>query len=272
LGAQRSRLAQVPDPRRPQGLRHRLSSVLLIVVCALAADKDGYTHVEAWARDAPPQVLSALGVRFDVFAGAHVVPDESPLRDVMARIDPEALAAAQAAYLADLAEGRAATRADAPDEREARRATGTAVPMRPVNALAGDGKRLAGAITGGDSRVRLTSLVTHTAGAAVAQAATAGKGGEAAVARALISGADLAGSVITFDALRTLAATVKAVTDADAYWMFCVKGNTPTLLEHVAALLTGPNADYVRSAGDAQEFGLVPAECSSAQSPLVGTS
>jgi hypothetical protein len=98
IGGLRERLAQLPDPRRPQGVRHALASVLLIVLCALAADKDGYTGFEAWARDAPPEVLSALGVRFDVFARTHAVPDESTLRDVLGRVDPEALAAAQAAY------------------------------------------------------------------------------------------------------------------------------------------------------------------------------
>jgi len=82
-----------------------------------------------------------------------------------------------------MAEGRAATGADAPDEREASRAVGTAVPTWPVNALAGDGERPAGAVTGGDGRAHLTSLVTHTGGATVAQAATARKGGEAAAVR-----------------------------------------------------------------------------------------
>jgi predicted transposase YbfD/YdcC len=92
--------------------------------------------------------------------------------------------------------------------------------------------------------VHLTSLVTHGGGATVGQAATADKGGEAAAARRLISTAAVAGSVITFDALHTAAATAQAVIDAEAWWLFCVKGNTPTLLENVAALLTGPNDDY----------------------------
>lgn len=47
LGGLRARLAQVPDPRRPQGIRHTLASVVLTVLCALAADKDGYTAFAA---------------------------------------------------------------------------------------------------------------------------------------------------------------------------------------------------------------------------------
>ena len=68
-GGLRERLSVIVDPRSPQGLRHSLTSILLITVCALAAGKNGYTAIEAWARDAPTGVLTALGVWFDVFAG-----------------------------------------------------------------------------------------------------------------------------------------------------------------------------------------------------------
>jgi hypothetical protein len=52
-GRLRERLAAIVDPRSPQVLRHSLTSILLITVCALAAGKNGYTAIEAWARDAP---------------------------------------------------------------------------------------------------------------------------------------------------------------------------------------------------------------------------
>src|SRR5579863_5618382 len=128
-GGLRERLALVPDPRCARGLRHSLLSILLITVCAPAAGKNGYTAIGAWAKDAPAHVLSAPDVRFDVFTALHTCPGESTIRDVLARIDRDHLAAAGCGYLLDLAEGRAHTRTDTPDEREARRArttTGTA--------------------------------------------------------------------------------------------------------------------------------------------------
>lgn len=122
VGGLRERLAMVTDPRRPQGIRHSLLSILLITVCAIAAGKNGYTAIEAWAWDAPGVLLAALDVRVDAFTGRHVCPDESTIRTTLARIDADDLAASGCGYLADLADGRATVRLDVPDEREARRA------------------------------------------------------------------------------------------------------------------------------------------------------
>jgi hypothetical protein len=54
VGGLRERLSVIVDPRSPQGLRHSLTSILLITVCALAAGKNGYTAIEAWAETPRP--------------------------------------------------------------------------------------------------------------------------------------------------------------------------------------------------------------------------
>jgi DDE_Tnp_1-associated len=77
----------VPDPRSPRGLRQSLLSILLITVCALVAGKNGYTAIEAWAKEAPAHVLHALDVRFEVIAARYVCPDESTIRDVISQVD-----------------------------------------------------------------------------------------------------------------------------------------------------------------------------------------
>jgi hypothetical protein len=217
----RERLSALPDPRTRQGRRHSLVSILLITICALAADKNGYTHIEAWARDAPTAVLDALGVRMDAFTGARVPPDESTIRDVIGRIDATALTGATACYLAD----RSADPNPAPDldEREARRARAlaaaadrAATPIPP--AFAADGKRLAGARRPDGTRVNLLSLVDHATATTLAQHEIAAKTNEIPELATLLAGLDLTGSLISVDALHTQRDTATMIAGHDAYY------------------------------------------------------
>src|SRR4051812_24798615 len=61
--------AAVPDPRSVQGRRHPLTAILLIAVCAVTCDADGFTAMWQWAADAPQEVLARLGTRVDPFPG-----------------------------------------------------------------------------------------------------------------------------------------------------------------------------------------------------------
>lgn len=248
VGGLRERLAQVPDPRSPRGLRHSLISILLITICGLAADKNFYTTIEAWARDAPAHVLTAFGVRFDALRARHVCPDESTLRDVLSRVDADALSAAGRDYATDLHEGRTEVRADDPDEREARRVRAapadTGAAGKPA-AYAGDGKRLAGARRPDGTHVNLLSLVRHTDGITLAQREIPGKTNEIPEVTLLLADLDVAGAVVTLDALHTQRGTAEAiVADHHAAYVFSVKANQPNLAHAAAARFTGTNAQF----------------------------
>jgi predicted transposase YbfD/YdcC len=248
VGGLRERLAAVVDPRCAQGMRHSLMSILLITVCALTAGKDGYTAIGAWARDAPAVLLAALDVRLDAFTGRHVCPDESTIRSTLARIDPAALAVSGYAYLADIADGRAAVRLDIPDEREARR-TRTATIARVQDATAKgyalDGKRLAGARRPDGSRVMLFSMVDHHNGITAAQCEIPTKTSEIAATTGLLTDLDVTGAVLTLDALHTLRPTADAiVTDHHAAYILTIKANQPHLLAAVAARFTQPDTHF----------------------------
>jgi predicted transposase YbfD/YdcC len=240
----RERLSELPDPRARRGLRHSLVSILLITICALAADKNGYTHIEAWARDAPTAVLEAMDVRFDAFTGARVPPDESTIRDVLSRLDAAALARATAAYLAERPAGH---EQPVVDEREARRAraAGTAIGDTAAPAgLAADGKRLAGARRPDDTRVNLLSLVDHATGTTRAQHEIAAKTNEIPELATLLAGLDLTGVVISVDALHTQRDTATMIAGHGAYYFMTVKGNQPTLQAAIAARLGQANSHY----------------------------
>ncbi len=245
----------VPDPRSPRGLRHSLTSIILITICALSAGKNGYTAIEAWANDAPPAVLDALDVRFDPFLARHVCPDESTIRTTLGRVNPDDLAATGCRYLADLAEGQAKVREDVPDEREARRARSAAAASPDTGAgptakgYAVDGKRLAGARRPDGSYVNLLSMVEHRTGTTTAQREIGAKTNEVPEVTVLLAGADVQGAVVTLDALHTQRGTAEAiVTDHRAAYLLIIKANQPNLLVAVAARFTKPNS-YFHDAG-----------------------
>jgi hypothetical protein len=51
------RLAQVPDPRDPRGVRHALAVVLTLTACAVLTGATSLLAVGEWIADAPPHVL-----------------------------------------------------------------------------------------------------------------------------------------------------------------------------------------------------------------------
>ncbi len=73
----------VPDPRRRQGRRHGLQSVLLLALQAVMAGASSWVAIAQWAATAP----QALGV-------CGVSPSEATFRRVLAAVDITAVEAA----------------------------------------------------------------------------------------------------------------------------------------------------------------------------------
>jgi len=79
----------IPDPRRAQGRRHSLASVLAIACAATLCGMRGYKAMADWAQSLSPAArrrfrCRRVGARF-------VVPSESIIRDLLVRVAPEAL-------------------------------------------------------------------------------------------------------------------------------------------------------------------------------------
>jgi len=80
----------IADPRRAQGRRHRLPTVLAIAAGATLCGMRGYKAIADWAQSLGPKALARFGCRRDN-EGHYLVPSESIIRDVLIRVDPEAL-------------------------------------------------------------------------------------------------------------------------------------------------------------------------------------
>jgi len=94
LNAQQMRLLPqcfktIPDPRRKEGLRHRLHVVLAIAAGATLCGMRGYKAMSDWADALGQQARERFGCRRE--DGRYVVPSESVIRDCLVRIEPGTL-------------------------------------------------------------------------------------------------------------------------------------------------------------------------------------
>jgi Transposase DDE domain len=109
-------------------------------------------------------------------------------------------------------------------------------------AIAVDGKTLRGArrtpAADGDTRpVHLLAAMDHATRAVLAQRQVGGAPEEVPAFQPLLAGLDLAGVVVTADALQTHPAAAEfLVTQKQAHYLFTVKANQPTLLDRCAGL------------------------------------
>jgi len=78
--------ADIPDPRRAQGRRHRLSTVLAIAAGAVLCGMRGYKAISDWADSLGAKARERFRCRRE--KGRHVVPSEYVIRDVLMRVDP----------------------------------------------------------------------------------------------------------------------------------------------------------------------------------------
>jgi len=76
----------VPDPRRAEGRRHRLSTVLGIAAGAVLCGMRGYQAISDWANSLGQKARERFGCRRE--GGRYVVPSLSIIRNVLIRVDP----------------------------------------------------------------------------------------------------------------------------------------------------------------------------------------
>jgi hypothetical protein len=78
--------AAIPDPRRAQGRRHRLATVLAIAAGASLCGMRGYRAMADWAKSLGKRARQRFGCRYA--KDRYLVPSESIIRDVLIRVDP----------------------------------------------------------------------------------------------------------------------------------------------------------------------------------------
>jgi predicted transposase YbfD/YdcC len=170
------------------------------------------TTIAEWAADTPQPVRAALGARRDG-PDRWVVPAETTIRRTLARVDPELLAAVIGAWLAD--RGR---------------------PGQRRRAVAVDAKTLRGARCDG-RQVQLLAAMDYTTRAVLAPCRVDGAAGAVPGFQPLLGDLELAGVVVTADALPSHREAAEfLVAGKPAHYLFTVKANQPTLLDRCQRL------------------------------------
>jgi predicted transposase YbfD/YdcC len=204
----------IHDPRDRRGRRHTLASVLAVSAAAVLTGARSVAAIAEWATDAPGPVLTALGVRRDPLTRRCQVPSEATIRRVLARVDGDRLDRAIGAWLAD--------RLRPPGPRHRR-------------AVAVDGKTLRGSTHQGH-QVHLLAALDHHDGAVLAQREVGAATNEIAEFQPLLDGLDLAGALVTADAMHTQRDHAAFLVDRGADYLLVVKANQPTLRAQLAGL------------------------------------
>ena len=174
-------LGSVPDHRSARGVRHLLPVILAVGLAAVLAGARSFTAIGEWAVDQSEPAMALLGVT------GQARPSESTIRRAMAGLDADLLDRVIGAFVW--------TRTHL-------------VGGRRVIAL--DGKTVRGARTANAVAPHLVAAFDHATGTVVGQVAVAAKSNEIPAVRDLLACFDLAGVVVTVDAMHTQVETHRA--------------------------------------------------------------
>lgn len=203
-----ARLNTLVDVRKPRGVRHPYGTVLTIALAAIAAGCTSLLAIGEWAGGLTQEQLATLHAAR--FKGRYIPPSESAIRRALQRSDAEALDRTLEQWMAE-----------------------QGIP----NAIACDGKTVRGSGNATTKPRHLVSAVIHGTTRVVAQTAVDEKSNEIPAMRTLLDPVQLAGTLITADAMHTQRDfATYVVEEKKADYLLIAKGNQPTLEADIRTL------------------------------------
>ncbi len=195
--------ADLPDPRREtRNKLHKLDDMLMIVLCAVLSGVEDWVGMETFAEEREAWLRGFLEL-------PNGIPSHDTLSDVLGRIDPAAFRAAFTAWAT------------------------AALPDLAGEPVCIDGKAVRGSREGDNPAVHLVSAFAGRARWVLAQQAVAEKSNEITAIPELLGLLDLAGAVVSIDAMGCQKAIAQTIIDGGADYVLTLKDNHPTLCEDV---------------------------------------
>lgn len=211
-------LAEVPDPRHPQGIRHPLAAILGLAVLAMLTGCKSYQAIAQFGRDKGFALAQVLGFR------RGKTPTKATYSVLFRRLDVVAFEDAVARWIASrLSEDEMAV-------------------------IALDGKTLRGSRDGQLPGQHLVAAYAVAAAAVLAQLRVDAKTNEHKAALQLLGILPVRGRVVTGDAIFCQRDLCQAIHDGGGDYVFTVKDNQPSLAIDIQAGLSWEEQQRQRAA------------------------
>lgn len=209
------------DPRQVAKVLYPLPEIVLLLLCATLAGADDFVEVQLWGE----QNLVFLR---RLLPYAHGVPSHDTLGDVVAMLDPALFKACFTAWAAGL-------RARAPD-----------LAGPEVIAIDGKTSRRSHARAKGREPLHLLSAWASGQRLVLGQEAVADKSNEITAIPLLLERLDLAGALVTIDAIGTQTAIAETIRAREGNYLLALKPNHPALFEDVRLFFTDPSPETIQ--------------------------
>lgn len=191
--------ADLPDPRIERQKRHLLIDIIVIAVCAVICNADGWKDISLWGRTHEPWLRKVLRL-------PNGIPSRDTFRRTVSRIAADAFQAAFLRWLSGLRDSRG-------------------------KVIAIDGKTLRGTRLNGDSPLHIVSAWATENHITLGQRQVDGKSNEITAIPLLLQSLDIKGAVVTIDAMGCQKEIADAIVKRKGHYCLAAKGNQ----EHLAA-------------------------------------
>lgn len=192
-------LSELEDPRVGNGVRHDLVEVMVIAICAIFSEVEGFKDMATWAAVKEPWLKRFLRLE-------NGIPSHDTFNRIFRIIDPKKF------------------------EQVFRRWMGSVVGVLRES-VAIDGKALRGSATAGASPVHMVSAFATGLGLVLGQEKVADKSNEITAIPKLLEALSIRGCLVSIDAMGTQREIARCIRAMGADYLLAVKGNQPTLHE-----------------------------------------
>lgn len=210
----KAQLLQLTDPRLKRRRKHELIDVLMIAVTALLCGAENFTHMAQFGKAKETWLRTFLTL-------THGIPSHDTFRRVFMLLSPEKFSAVFLHWTQSL-----------------RQAVGA-----EVVALDGKTVRRSFDAAKGQSAIHLVSAWASTNRLVLGQIKVDDKSNEITAVPELLRALELAGCIVTVDALNCQKNIAKEIKEADADYVLALKGNHETAHEEIQTFLDAALAE-----------------------------